>query len=65
MLLDALYDGPFEHMPHDGSLRQFDGDMARELVVFDAGILPDIEKSEQSLAEILPFPGHKDDVFSR
>lgn len=65
MLLDALHDSPFDHMPHDGPLRQLDSDMARELVVLDPRILLDIEKSEQSLAEILPFPGYEDDVFSR
>jgi len=64
VLLDTLYDCPFEYMPLDGSFGQFYGDMTRKLVVFDPWILFDIEKSEQSLAEVLPFPGDEDNILS-
>ncbi len=65
MLLDTLYDCPFDDMSEDGFFWQFDGDMARNLVVFDSRILFDIKKSEQSLAEVLSFPSDKDYILSR
>jgi hypothetical protein len=64
MVLDILHNSPLKQMSHYCSFGQFDGNMTRNLIVWDARILLNIKKSKNPLSDILPFSGDKYNIFA-